>query len=413
MKKLSLYELNELGGFIRRLDDDSSGGSRDKEGKPEGNAGKEDGDEKKDDKKEEEEEEEWMKEETEEERQARKEREEEEAREYEEELRRDKKMRSKMDKLSLKGSQTDEAICCSGICGKTSRFHPCACLAPVRQDPIPYDAMLEKRKTEHPEWYVDPYGLDDDDPAGKVMRMLMGEVSEEEANQMLENLMTEEEKKEENLEELESPRGSEPEPLSRTSSPGSFDFFGKSEDGEGDSLWSEEDEEYRWPTCREWTIELGQNAIQDFIETRWNLPNHYKFCVDFLGSVTGPPEQYVEDYYFRAKFSVPTRLEPIPLQRAAVHFLVSVMLHHDRPKMEKVYVAYYLESKRTRLSAETPFKLEWLQRIMENKHRLADDWGHEKTNLYQYVLDGPESRKKKESLPLSSTDSQGFWIPNY
>merc|ERR1719228_3013454 len=92
-----------------------------------------------------------------------------------------------------------------------------------------------------------------------------------------------------------------------------------------------------------------------------------QFCVDFIGSVAGPPEQYVEDFYFRTKFSVPTRLEPIPLQRAAVHFIVSVMLHHDRPKEEKVYVAYYMESKRTRFSAETPFRLEWLQMVMENK----------------------------------------------
>lgn len=406
LKQLSLYDLSRPAEDDNDEDDDSTGANRDG-GENEG-VGGEDGDVKEEEEKEEEE---WP-EETEEERQARKEREKEEAREYEEELRRDKERSLKLEKLSLKDSLGAE-ICCADICGMTTHFHPCACLAPVRQDPIPYDAMLEKRKSEHPEWYLDPYGLHEDDQAAKVMRMLMGEVSEEEANQLLEDLMSEEEKIEETHEDLESPGGSEPEPLSRTSSPGSFDLSGDGDDEEESSIFDEEAEEYRWPTCREWTVELGLKAIEDFIQTRWNLPDHYKFCVDFLGSVTGPPEQYVEDFYFRAKFSVPTRLEPIPLQRASVHFLISVMLHHERPREEKVYVAYYLESKRTRLSAETPFKLEWLQMVMENKHRLADDWGRKKTNLYQYVLDGPESAKKKESVPLSSTDSQGFWLPNY
>jgi len=410
IQQLSLYDISAYTLGLNDDDDDEfdrEGGGRNGE---EGGLGGSDADNKEG----KEEEEEWLKEETESEREARKQREKEEEREYEEELRRDKERRSKLDKLSLKGTLLeDDGICCSELCGKITGFHHCACLAPVRQDPIPYDALLEKRKLEHPEWYVDPYGLDDDDYANKVMRMLMGEVSAEEADRMVDNLMMEEEdKKEQESREDLSRAGSEPEPLSRASSPGSFDLAGSTKDNES-SIFDEEDEEYRWPTCREWTVDLGLTAIEDFIQTRWNLPDHYKFCVDFLGSVTGPPEQYVEDFYFRAKFSVPSRLEPIPLQRAAVHFLVSVMLHHDRPKEEKVYVAYYLESKRTRLSAETPFKLEWLQMVMENKHRLADDWGSKKTNLYQYVLDGPESEKKKESLPLSSTDSQGFWIPNY
>ena len=64
----------------------------------------------------------------------------------------------------------EENICCAEICGKTTHFHPCPCLAPVRQDPIPYDALLEKRKADHPEWYIDPYGLADDDHANKIMR---------------------------------------------------------------------------------------------------------------------------------------------------------------------------------------------------------------------------------------------------
>ena len=61
------------------------------------------------------------------------------------------------------------AICCSGVCGATTRFHPCACLAPVRQDPILYEALLEKRRAEHPEWYIDPYGLEDDDHINRIM----------------------------------------------------------------------------------------------------------------------------------------------------------------------------------------------------------------------------------------------------
>ena len=40
--------------------------------------------------------------------------------------------------------------------------------------------------------------------------MLMGEVSEEEANQILEDIMMEEEKQEEEKEQLDSPRGSDP-----------------------------------------------------------------------------------------------------------------------------------------------------------------------------------------------------------
>lgn len=412
LKQLSLYDLSRKGSGLYGDDDDDEARARRGEGGKE-NGDQEGGKEGDEDKKEEEDEDDWLGTETEEEKKARKEREKEEQLAYEEELRKDKELRDKMEKMSLKDALSDdEAICCAEKCGKTTKFHPCPCLAPVRQDAIPYDALLEKRKAEHPEWYVDPYGLGDEDHANKVLRMLMGEISEEEANKLLDNIMTEEEKKEDEHEDLESPTGSNPEPLSRASSPGSFDLSGGHEDDET-LTFEEEDEEYRWPTCREFTVELGIKAIDDFIETRWNLPDHYKFCVDFLGSVQGPPEQFVEDFYFRAKFSVPTRLEPIPLQRASIHFIISVMLHHDRPREEKVYVAYYMESKRTRFSAETPFRLEWLQMVMENKHRLADDWGSKRTNLYQYVLDGPESGKKKDSLPLSSTDSQGFWIPNY
>ena len=41
-------------------------------------------------------------------------------------------------------------------------------------------------------------------------RMLLGEVSEEEANQLLDNLMTEEEKQEEQEDDMDSLQGSEP-----------------------------------------------------------------------------------------------------------------------------------------------------------------------------------------------------------
>lgn len=213
--------------------------------------------EKKDGADEKKEEDDELGEETEEERAARKAREAEERRQFEEEERLDRERRALLEKKLLADLFGEETTCCNPECGTALGFHRCDCLAPVRQDPIPYDDLLEKRKLMHPDWYVDPFGLDGDDMAAKMLRLLMGEFTEEETQKLLEDLMKEE--KEEEEPETDTP----PEPLSRASTPGSYDFSHDEDEEENSEEEDEEEEDdFPWPTCREFTIDNGRGAIQ-------------------------------------------------------------------------------------------------------------------------------------------------------
>uniref|UniRef100_A0A0B6Z8J2 A-kinase anchor protein 14 n=1 Tax=Arion vulgaris TaxID=1028688 RepID=A0A0B6Z8J2_9EUPU len=121
-------------------------------------------------------------------------------------------------------------------------------------------------------------------------------------------------------------------------------------------------ENIQWLSIEEFTIERGQEKIHEFIKT-WKYENSWLYCVDFL---TVEDCEFDRRYFYRVRWSIPTRRRPIPRATASVYF--TYVVSKIRPRTSPVEVFYVFETNRLiHQPGKSRFREMWLKDIIESK----------------------------------------------
>ncbi|XP_059144466.1 A-kinase anchor protein 14-like [Physella acuta] len=134
----------------------------------------------------------------------------------------------------------------------------------------------------------------------------------------------------------------------------------------------QEDENYtieniEWLTIEEFTAEKGEMKIRDFIKT-WEFENCWLYCVDFLSE---EDHEFDRRYYYRVKWSIPTRRKPIPRATASVYF--TFVVSKIRPPNDPAEVFYVFETNRLiHKPGLSRFREMWLKDIIESKVKMIN-----------------------------------------
>ncbi|NXC46256.1 AKA14 protein, partial [Penelope pileata] len=119
---------------------------------------------------------------------------------------------------------------------------------------------------------------------------------------------------------------------------------------------------FQWTTCENFTVERGQQEIEDYIST-WELHESWKHWLEFLQE---EDLEYIQRYQYRVIWSIPTRRQPIPYATASVYFAIDVS--KIKPATLPVEVFFTLEGNRLKHRPEyCRFREKWLKDIIENK----------------------------------------------
>ncbi|XP_017280393.1 A-kinase anchor protein 14 [Kryptolebias marmoratus] len=124
----------------------------------------------------------------------------------------------------------------------------------------------------------------------------------------------------------------------------------------------EKTDTFRWTSCGDFTVEVGKQQINAYIQT-WELRPCWLHGLDFLFSTE--EEHGARFYHYRARFSTPTAREPIP-DTASVYFLVEVA--QGKAQTLPVEVRFMVESNRlVHTAGESRFSEKWLSDIIQGK----------------------------------------------
>lgn len=124
---------------------------------------------------------------------------------------------------------------------------------------------------------------------------------------------------------------------------------------------TEKTDTFRWTSCQDFTVEVGKQNIDEFIQT-WELHRCWLHNLDFLYSTE---EVHATLYHYQARFSTPTALEPI-VDTASVYFLVEV--NRSQPQTLPVEVRFVVESKRlVHTAGQSRFSEKWLSNVIQSK----------------------------------------------
>ncbi|XP_042681397.1 A-kinase anchor protein 14 isoform X1 [Centrocercus urophasianus] len=119
----------------------------------------------------------------------------------------------------------------------------------------------------------------------------------------------------------------------------------------------------QWTTCEDFSVERGQQQIEEYISQTWELHKSWLHCSEFLWE---EDLQYSKKYHYRVLWSIPTRRKPIPLATASTYFVIEIS--KIKPATLPVEVFFFLESSRLIHRPEhCRFREKWLKDIIENK----------------------------------------------
>ncbi|CAH1788284.1 unnamed protein product [Owenia fusiformis] len=132
-----------------------------------------------------------------------------------------------------------------------------------------------------------------------------------------------------------------------------------------DTTIKKENHEYKdiqWLTLQEFTIEKGDEKINEFLKT-WEFEGSWLHCCDYLGA---DKHEFDTRYRYRVRWSIPTRRKPIPRATACVYFTFQVS--KIKPKSHPVEVFYVFETNRlVHRPGQSRFRETWLKDIIESK----------------------------------------------
>ncbi|KAF5305111.1 hypothetical protein FQA39_LY09373 [Lamprigera yunnana] len=118
----------------------------------------------------------------------------------------------------------------------------------------------------------------------------------------------------------------------------------------------------RWPCISEFTKDLGEAAINDFVMT-WEYDEDWLYCIDFIIIQSDECSDY---YNYEVKWSIPTYPYPIPQATASVFFTIEVS--RIKPSRCPVDVSYVFEGSRlSHAPGKVPFNEGFLFDIIDAK----------------------------------------------
>jgi len=118
-----------------------------------------------------------------------------------------------------------------------------------------------------------------------------------------------------------------------------------------------------WPTIEDFTPELGEEKILEFIET-WQFDESWLYHISMIEK---EDLEFDTRYRYRVLWSIPTRRTPIPRATAAVYFTVLVS-KIKAPSVTPVKVYYVFETNRlVHRPGYSRFQEQWLKDIIINK----------------------------------------------
>ncbi|CAL1542981.1 unnamed protein product [Lymnaea stagnalis] len=127
-------------------------------------------------------------------------------------------------------------------------------------------------------------------------------------------------------------------------------------------------ENIEWLTIEEFTPQRGEEKIREFITT-WEFENSWLYCVDFLSE---EDTEFDKRYFYRLKWSIPTRRKPIPRATASVYF--TYVVSKIRPPESPVEVFYVFETNRLiHKPGLSRFREMWLKDIIESKVKMINE----------------------------------------
>ncbi|KAF5271288.1 hypothetical protein FQR65_LT05303 [Abscondita terminalis] len=142
----------------------------------------------------------------------------------------------------------------------------------------------------------------------------------------------------------------------------------------------------KWPRISEFTIEVGESSINDFILT-WSYDEKWLYCVDFL---IAQSDEYSDYYLYEVKWSIPTNQYPIPQATASVFFTIEVS--RFKPTFCPVQVSYVFESsKLVHSPGEIQFKESFLFDIIDAKLCLYKSFTKAMEQLTSPTIDDKET----------------------
>ncbi|KAK9745951.1 28 kDa A-kinase anchor [Popillia japonica] len=117
-----------------------------------------------------------------------------------------------------------------------------------------------------------------------------------------------------------------------------------------------------WPTIQEFTVELGEDRIAEYLST-WYYEEDWLYCVDLkLQQSDGCCDYYI----YETKWSLPTKEYPIAQATASIYFTIAVS--RVKPQHCLVDVTYNYEGcSYVHIPFKHTFSEQWLFNIIEAK----------------------------------------------
>ncbi|CAF0866199.1 unnamed protein product [Brachionus calyciflorus] len=124
----------------------------------------------------------------------------------------------------------------------------------------------------------------------------------------------------------------------------------------------------KWPQIGEFTVELGEKKVDEFMKTTWEYSDCWLYCIDFIEKIE---KEFTTLYNYRACWSIPTRRKPIPRFTASVYFTIDVS--KIKPKESEVNVFYVFETQKlVHKPGVSRFRQQWLTEIIDLKEALIN-----------------------------------------
>ncbi|XP_071370388.1 A-kinase anchor protein 14 [Centroberyx affinis] len=132
-----------------------------------------------------------------------------------------------------------------------------------------------------------------------------------------------------------------------------------------DNLPDYETRNVNWVTCKDFTVDVGKQQIEEYMRT-WEVHPGWLFSLDFLRT---DEEEHHTFHHYRACWSIPTPRRPIPKGTVCVYFVIDIS--KAKPETSPVEVSFVVESnKLVHTPGKTRFREKWLTDVVESKSLL-------------------------------------------
>uniref|UniRef100_A0A8C1IR54 Si:dkeyp-81f3.4 n=1 Tax=Cyprinus carpio TaxID=7962 RepID=A0A8C1IR54_CYPCA len=123
-----------------------------------------------------------------------------------------------------------------------------------------------------------------------------------------------------------------------------------------------------WISCKDFTIEIGEQQIKQYMDT-WEIQQPgWLYSLKFLRETE---LEFKTQYQYETKWTIPTQTAPIPRATASVYFIIEIS--KIRPNALPVDVHFLVETNRSKLiPGQTRFREKWLMDVTESKTLLMD-----------------------------------------